>query len=92
MKFAASEAIGLGRNDGSQAVSCDTEKSGQLKVTLTELKERVLGNEERATTASCDAGMFASESKEQVIYEVITVNLYEFSTTGTRGQLREASR
>lgn len=66
VKFPASEAYGLGRNDGSQAVSCDTEKSGQLKVTLTELKERARCFQVREP-ASCDAGMFASESKERVI-------------------------
>lgn len=49
VKFLPSEAIGLGRNDGLQAVSCNSAKSGQLKVTLTELKLRKRGLSNRRT-------------------------------------------
>lgn len=66
VKFPAPEAYGLGRNDGSQAVSCDTEKSVQLKVTLTELRKQAW-NCSGLKLRKFSAGMFASESRKQVI-------------------------
>lgn len=40
VRFLTPEMYGLGRNDGLQAVSCNSVKSVQLKVTLTELKKQ----------------------------------------------------